>query len=143
MAKQTILDEQQESQNSDDNLARNESPDVVNVNRSRNDSEDAVQQCGGVGGMCGVDGVLCSSGSVIESMFPYLSKKCNDDINTTSPRDVRSIIGCSSGAATLSPLTKPIRRGRFLVWPAIDDWGASLTACGPIAITSSASLSSE
>ena len=132
-------DELQESRNNDDNIARNETPDLV---RRRNDSEDSVQQCG-VGGMCGVNGVLCNSGSVLESMFPYLSNKCNDDTNTNSPRDVRTIIGSSSGAATLSPLSKPIRRGRFLVWPAAVDCGAPLTACGPIAITSSASSSSE
>ena len=142
MANQTISDEPPESRNTNENTARNELSDVVNLNRSRNDSDDSVQQCG-VGSMCGADGVLCNSGSVLESMFPYLANQCNGDTNTNSPRDVRNIITGSSGAASLSPLSKPIRRGRFLVWPAVADCGAPLTACGPIAMTSASSLSSE
>jgi hypothetical protein len=140
MATQTTSDEPQESRNTDDNSTRNESPVLVNVNRRRNDSEDSVRRCS-IGGICGVNGVLCSSGSVLESMFPYLSYKCNDDVDMTSPRDVRTVVGGSGGAATISPLTTPIRRGRFLVWPVVEDCGAPLTACGPIAIASSSSSS--
>lgn len=140
MAEQITSDEPQESRNTDENTTRNEVPVEVNLNRSRNDSEDSVPQCN-VGGMCGANGVLCSSGSVLESIFPYLSNNCNDDVDTTSPRDVRTVIGGTNGPAT--SLTKPIRRGRFLVWPVVVDCGAPLTACGPIAITSSSSSSSE
>lgn len=142
MANQNITDEQEESRNTVDNTTRNETADVLDVNRSRNDSEDSVQQCG-VGGMCGVNGVLCNSGNVLESIFPYLSNKCSDGANAESPRDIRTIFAGGNGTATLSPLSKPIRRGRFLVWPAVVDCGAPLTACGPIAITSSSSSSAE
>lgn len=143
MANQTISDEQQESRNNDDSIARNESPYVATANRSRNDSEDTTAQQCGVGGMCGVNGVLCNSGSVLESMFPYLSNNCSEETNATSPRDVRTVIGGGNGATTQSPLSKPIRRGRFLVWPAVIDCGTPLTACRPIAVTSSTSSSSE
>jgi hypothetical protein len=142
MANQNILDEQQESRNTVDNTARNETPDVLDVNRSRNDSEDSIEQCA-AGGMCGVNGVLCNSGNVLESIFPYLSNKCNDSGGVDSPRDVRNIVSGGNGTATLSPLSKPIRRGRFLVWPAVVDCGTPLTACGPVAITSSSSSSAE
>jgi hypothetical protein len=143
MAIQTAADEQQESRNTDDNTARNESSvPGGNVNRRRNDSEESLPQCT-AGGICGVNGVLCSSGNVLESMFPYLVNNGGDDTKTTSPRDVRSVISVSNGAPIVSPLTKPIRRGRFLVWPAVIDCGAPLSACGPIPISSSSSTSSE
>lgn len=140
MANQDIVNEEQESRNTFENTERNETLELANVNRSRNESEDSVQPCG-VGGMCGVDGVLCSSGNVLESMFPYLGTKGSDNANAESPRGVRSII--TGSTTTLSPMSKPIRRGRFLVWPAVIDCGAPLTACGPIAITPSTSSSSE
>ena len=146
MVNQNISEEQQESRNTVDITGRNETPEFldVNVNRSRNDSEDSVQQHCGAGGMCGVNGVLCNSGNVMESIFPYLTNNFNDSGSTDSPRDIRTVIfPGGNGPATLSPLSKPIRRGRFLVWPAVVDCGAPLTACGPIAITSSSSSSAE
>ena len=142
MANQDVVNEEQESRNTFENTERNETLELANVNRSRNESEDSVQPCG-VGSMCGVDGVLCSSGNVLESMFPYLATKGSDNANLESPRGVRSIITGGSGATTLSPMSKPIRRGRFLVWPAVIDCSAPLTTCGPIAITPSTSSSSE
>jgi hypothetical protein len=138
MTNQNMSDDRQETMNITEKSGSKGKSEFVDNNRERIDSEDdTTQMCGVRGTMCDANGVLCNSGDILESMFPYLSNKQNDDIKTeTTPRDDRRMVHTSSN---LTPSSQSIRRGRFLVWPAEFDCGPPLSACGPIAITSSSS----
>jgi hypothetical protein len=103
----------------------------------RKDSEDSVQSYDVGSNMCGSN-VLCNSSDILSNIFPCLSHYNIDGTSHIAPQKVNSIVGRS---LNLTPSTTPIRRGRFLVWPAVLDCDAGLPTCAAIPILSSSSSS--
>jgi hypothetical protein len=142
MANQDMSDEQpSEPKINIDDTTTTKTADEINIIHRHKDSEDSFEQCGVGGSICGANGVLCNSGDIFDSIFPYISQNKNDNSRTMSPRDVRTIVG--TDAANITPSSKPIRRGRFLVWPVALDCVPPFSTCSPMAITSSSSSGSE
>jgi hypothetical protein len=102
----------------------------------RKDSEDNF----GVGSnICGSNDVLCSSSDILSNIFPCLSNFDNENTSPIAPQKANSIVG---RFLDLTPSTTPVRRGRFLVWPAALGCDDGLKqACAALPILSSSSSS--
>ena len=105
----------------------------------RKDSEDSLHKFGVSNNTCGSSDVLCYTGDILSNIFPCLSNYDNDDSNSMAEKKGLNVVARSPD---LTPSTTPIRRGRFLVWPAVLDCDGGLPTCAAVPITSS-STSSE